>query len=267
MYLHFAKPNYRQNYVDVTHQKLKQAPLVEIVNLKKHFVRSQLGAGTPERIRALDGANLQIFPGEIVGLAGESGSGKTTLLKCLFRITKLTSGQIFFMGKSISTFNSQNLLQFRRQAQLIFQNPDTALNPRLKIGNLIAEPLIAHRLSDRKSGLDCAREILDQVGLNAQLCKSYVAELSVGQRQRVLIARALILRPKLLAADEPFSNLDVLAKSRILDLLLTLKERFGLTYFLVSHDLRLIEDICDRIAVIRDGKISISKVLQKSAKK
>jgi ABC-type glutathione transport system ATPase component len=231
-------------------------PLIDIFHLKKYYPRCNgLFNKSKEPVRAVDGVDLQIFSGETVALVGESGSGKTTLAQCLFRITKPSAGGIRFQGEEVWAMPKKDLQRFRRQAQVIFQDADAALNPRLSVGRVIAEPLIAHRMLEKKKAHQRAAELLRQVGLSEHYFSALPNELSCGQRHRVVIARALALQPKFLAADEPFSSLDVLAKSRLLDLFVALQKQFNLTYFFISHDLDLVRQICHRVFVMRQGKI------------
>jgi ABC-type glutathione transport system ATPase component len=231
-------------------------PLIDVIHLKKHYPRRNgFFAKANDPVRAVDGVDLQIFAGETVALVGESGSGKTTLAQCLFRITKPSAGGVRFQGEEVWKMSKNDLQRFRRQAQFIFQDADAALNPRLSVGRVIAEPLIAHGMLEKKKAHQRADELLRQVGLSEHHFSALPGELSGGQRHRVVIARALALQPKFLAADEPFSCLDVLAKSRLLDLFVALQKQFNLTYFFISHDLDLVRQICHRVFVMRQGKI------------
>jgi ABC-type glutathione transport system ATPase component len=231
-------------------------PLIDILHLKKYYPRHNgVFAKSKEPVRAVDGADLQIFPGETVALLGASGSGKTTLAHCLFRLAEPTAGNVFFRGRDVWAMNREELKTFRRQAQFIFQDADAALNPRLTAGNAVAEPLIAHRQFERKPARQRALDLLHQVGLSEQHFHALPGELSCGQRHRVVIARALALQPKFIAADEPFAALDVLTKSRLLELFISLQHQFGLTCFIISHDLSLVKRWCNRIAVMQQGKI------------
>jgi len=197
--------------------------------------------------------NLRIFPGETVGLSGESGSGKTTLAHCIFGLTAPTAGEINFSGQPIGNLPRREL---PRHLVYIFQNADLALNPRQGIGASIAEPLVAHGLQNRQAALAKAHELLAEVGLAAVPFDARPAEISAGERQRVQIARALVLRPRLLVADEPFSSLDAVHKRQLLQLFDRLKQKFHLTYLLITHDLHAIRGICDRILLLRNGRIA-----------
>jgi ABC-type glutathione transport system ATPase component len=231
-------------------------PLIDVLHLKKHYPRRNgLFHKSTEPVRAVDGVDLQIFPGETVALIGESGSGKTTLAHCLLRIVKPTAGKIYFKEEEVWALEGENLQRFRRQAQFIFQDAEAALDPRQTIGSAVAEPLIAHGLLEKKAAHDRARLLLQQAGLDQRHFEALPSELSSGQRHRAVIARALALQPKLIVADEPFSSLDVLAKSRLLDLFLSLQKRFELALLVISHDLALVREWCDRMLVMREGKI------------
>ncbi len=239
---------------------LRSTPLVEIVQLKKYYPRrSGFFTRSSNPVRALDEVSLQIFPGETVALIGESGSGKTTLAHCLFRLTAPTAGNIFFEGRDVWAMTREELQSFRRQAQFILQDADAALNPRLTVGHAIAEPLLAHKLLARKPARQRAYDLLQLVGLHEQHFHALPAELSYGQRHRVVIARALALQPKFIAADEPFSSLDVLTKSRLWDLFLSLQRQLGLTYFFISHDLALVRQFARRLVVMQQGKIAATQ--------
>jgi len=244
----------------------RSSPLVEIVRLKKYYPRRkglfvplfgtpQNGAEAPDGMRAVDELSLQIFTGETVALIGESGSGKTTLAHCLFRLVRPTAGNIFFRGREVWAMNRDDIKEFRRQAQFIFQDAGAALNPRLTAGSVIAEPLIAHRVLAKKPAQHHARALLEQVGLSEHHFNALPSELSSGQRHRVVIARALALQPQFIVADEPFSSLDVLNKSRLLDLFISLQRQLGLTYLFISHDLSLANQWCNRIVIMHQGKI------------
>ncbi len=232
-------------------------PLIDILHLKKYYLRRHgFFTKSTEPVRAVDGVNLKIFLGETVALIGESGSGKTTLAHCLLRIVKPTAGKIYFRGEEVWALQGEKVQQFRRQAQFIFQDADAALNPRRTVGSAIAEPLIAHGLLAKKAAHERACTLLQQAGLDPQCADSLPSELSSGQRHRAVIARALALQPKLIVADEPFSSLDVLAKSRLLDLFLALQRQFDLTLLVISHDLALVQQWCDRVLIMRAGKIA-----------
>ena len=234
------------------------APLVKIEKLKKYFpVRSdELFASQKNWVKAVDGVDLEIQPGEIIGLVGESGCGKTTLVNVLLRLEDATEGSIFFDGVDI-TILSQKILRekVRKHIQIVFQDPFWSLNPRMLVRDVIGEPLSVHlklsqlELTERIAGL------LDMVGLPRDSVYKYPHEFSGGQRQRIAIARALALEPKLVVLDEPTSSIDILSQAQILDLLMQLKEKLGLTYVLISHDLSVVHYMSDRIIVMYLGKI------------
>ena len=228
-------------------------PLLEIRNLKKDYPRpAGFHQGRHEALRVLQGGDLRIFPGETVGLCGASGSGKTTLAHCIFGLTSPTAGEIHFSGQPIRNFPRRILA---RHLVYIFQNADLALNPRHGIGDSIAEPLVVHKLLNRAAARARARELLTEVGLAAVPFDARPAEISAGERQRVQIARALALRPRLLVADEPFASLDAINKKQLLRLFAELKRKFHLTYLLITHDVPAISDDCDRVLILQDGKI------------
>lgn len=231
-------------------------PLVDIIQLKKYYSqRKGFVIKTPDVVRAVETVSLKIFTGETVALIGESGSGKTTLAHCLFRLTPPTAGKILFHGREVWTMQRDELKQFRRQAQFIFQDAGAALNPYLTVGSAIAEPLLAHRVLAKKSAPQRTRELLQQVGLSEQHFDALPSELSSGQRHRVVIARALALQPQFIVADEPFSSLDVLNKSRLLDLFISLQHQLKLTFLFISHDLALVKKFCSRVIVMHQGKV------------
>lgn len=248
------------------------APVLEVRNLKKHFpVRSGLLRRVRGWVPAVDGVDLVVErPGTAHGLAGESGSGKTTLIRTLLGLIPATAGEVRFWGRDVRGLRGAELQAFRRSVQVVFQDPTGALDPRWTVGRAVAEPLRVHR-PDLSEAQRRARvsELLEQVGLLPEHARRYPHELSGGQRQRVVIARALALEPKFLILDEPTSALDVSVQAQILNLLQDLRERLNLTYLLISHDLAVIDFLCERTSVMYRGRIveegPVGRVLSKPA--
>jgi oligopeptide transport system ATP-binding protein len=227
--------------------------LVSVRGLVKHFPVE----GSEEVVRAVDGVSFDIFAGETLGLVGESGCGKSTVGRCLLRLIEPTAGEINFAGQDVLSLNKKRLRQLRREMQIIFQDPYASLNPRMKVGDIVGEPLVIHnpgslRPSDR---LDEVAGLLRRVGLDPDYMKRYPHEFSGGQRQRIGIARALALNPKLIVADEPVSALDVSVQAQVVNLLQELQEEFKLTYLFISHGLAVVEHISTRVAVMYLGRI------------
>jgi len=206
-------------------------------------------------IHALNDVSFSIEEGETLGLVGESGCGKSTLAKIIGRLLAPTSGKIFFEGKDITSVSGERLKNVRRNIQFIFQDPYASLNPHMTIIDTVSEPFIVHGLAKKKEAYSRAERILDLVGIPKEAAGRYPHEFSTGQRQRIAIARALMLTPRLIIADEPIASLDVSIQAQILNLLKELKEKFNLTYLFISHDLRVIEYISDRVIVMYLGKI------------
>ena len=232
------------------------APLLEVRGLKRHFpLKSGLFQQQKQAVLAVDGVDLTINSGETLGLVGESGCGKSTLGRVIVRLDEPTAGEIFFEGTDIATLNDEQLQPFRRQIQIVFQNPFSSLNPRLTAGNMLNEPLKLHGIRNKDARHKRVYELLDLVGLQAEHYHRYPHEFSGGQRQRLGIARALALNPKLIVCDEPVSALDVSIQSQILNLLQDLQDDFGLSYLFISHDLSVVEHMSDRVAVMYLGRI------------
>ncbi len=230
--------------------------ILKVENLKTYFpIRSGLFFRISGYVRAVDGVNLEVKANETFGLVGESGCGKTTLGRTILRLVKPTDGRIFFEGQDITRIKGKKLREIRRTMQIIFQDPYTSLHPRKMIKDIVGEPLKIHTNMKDHEIKEKVVETLQLVGLSEEHIYRYPHEFSGGQRQRIAIARALILRPKFLVLDEPTSALDVSVQAKILNLLNILKQKFGLTYFLISHDLSIIDYMSDRVAVMYLGKI------------
>jgi peptide/nickel transport system ATP-binding protein/oligopeptide transport system ATP-binding protein len=225
--------------------------LLRVEGLVKHFP----GHGGCGALRAVDGVDLVLRRGETLGIVGESGCGKSTLARAILRLTEPTAGRVVFDGTDLRALGPRALRAMRREMQMIFQDPFASLDPRLTVGAIVAEPLAIHGVGDRAERRRAVLELLDTVGLDPAAAERYPHEFSGGQRQRIGIARALALRPKLIVADEPVSALDVSIQSQILNLLVELKQRFGLSYIFISHDLSVIEHVSDTVAVMYLGRI------------
>jgi oligopeptide transport system ATP-binding protein len=231
-------------------------PLLEVTDLVKHFaVKRGLGGRELESVRAVDGVSLSVAPGETLGLVGESGSGKSTLCRAVLQLTKPSSGSVRFEGREIAGLSRRAMRPLRRDMQMVFQDPFASLNPRKRVGQIVAEPL---RLLDEGSAAERQRrvgELLERVGLGTEHVDRYPHELSGGQRQRIGIARALALEPKLIVADEPVSALDVSIQAQIVNLLEDLQDELGLAYLFVAHDIGVVRHVSNRIAVMHEGRI------------
>ncbi|OGQ23648.1 MAG: peptide ABC transporter substrate-binding protein [Deltaproteobacteria bacterium RIFCSPHIGHO2_02_FULL_60_17] len=230
--------------------------LLEIHNLKKYF---PVGAGLFSRhkgeVRAVDGVSLTVEEGETLGLVGESGCGKSTLGRTILRLIEPTAGEVRFQGKNVLSLSQRQLRDMRREMQIIFQDPYASLNPRMRVGEIIGEGLEIHDIAKGKKKRARVMELLNQVGLREEHYDRYPHEFSGGQRQRIGIARALAVNPKFIVADEPVSSLDVSIQAQIINLLQELQEKMHLTYFFISHDLRVVEHISHRVAIMYLGKI------------
>lgn len=231
-------------------------PLLEVRNLTKSFVSDPgLWGGKPQTLRAVDGVSFCLRPGETLGLVGESGCGKSTTGKTLLRLLEPDGGEILFRGEDIVQRSTRSMRLLRREMQMIFQDPYASLNPRQRIGDAIAEPLIIHRLAKGSALRQEVLRLLKTVGLNEDHIDRYPHEFSGGQRQRIGIARALAVRPSLIVADEPVSALDLSIQAQVINLLQDIQEQFSLTYLFIAHDLSVVEHISDRVAVMYLGRI------------
>ncbi|HEY7184890.1 MAG TPA: ATP-binding cassette domain-containing protein [Vicinamibacterales bacterium] len=230
-------------------------PLLEVRHLVKHFVRRQGLFAPTSIVRAVDDVSFAIEAGEMFGLVGESGSGKSTLGRCILRLIEPTAGEVLFRSENVLQFSSARMRAARRDMQIVFQDPYSSLNPRMRVGDIVEEPLIIHRLGSRAERRSRVAELFDLVGLETDHLPRYPHEFSGGQRQRIGIARALALNPALVIADEAVSALDVSIQAQVVRLLMDLRARLSLTFLFIAHDLRLVEHICNRVAVMYLGKI------------
>jgi oligopeptide transport system ATP-binding protein len=233
-------------------------PLLDIRDLVKEFVRPPgfFGFRRPvQSVRAVDGVSFIIDAGETFGLVGESGSGKTTTGRCVLRLIEPTSGEIRFQGEDVLRFSPERLRQARRQMQIVFQDPYSSLNPRMRVRDIVEEPLVIHGMGSRGERRQRAEELFTLVGLDPSQLALYPHQFSGGQRQRIGLARALALNPSLIIADEPVSALDVSVQAQVVNLLMELQQRLKLTYLFIAHDLRLVRHICSRVGVMYRGRI------------
>ena len=237
-------------------------PILRLQDLQQHYtlernLLDQILSRTGQVIKAVDGINLELYPGEILGLVGESGCGKSTLSRTILQLIRPTGGTVEFLGTELTTLSNNAVRSHRRDIQMVFQDPHACLNPMMTVGQSIADPLFIHKLATPSEAKQQVLAMLERVGLtpSADYYQRYAGELSGGQQQRVSIARALITQPKLLICDEPVSMLDASVQTQVLELMLELKAEFNLTYLFITHDLWVARFFCDRIAVMNSGKI------------
>lgn len=237
--------------------EIKDKSLVEVKNLKKYF---NLRTGiifnkTAGSVKAVDGISFFIKKGETFGLVGESGCGKSTTARLLLRLTQQTAGEIYYKGINLLKLKRSQMFKFRKEIQIIFQDPYASLSPRMTIGDIVSEPLEIHKVGDKNSRLKSIKQTLKTVGLNPEHINRYPHEFSGGQRQRIGIARALILQPEFIICDEPVSALDVSVQAQILNLMIDLQQQYNLTYLFIAHDLSVVKYVSNRIGVMYLGKI------------
>ena len=229
--------------------------LLEVRHLVKQFTRGRGLLRAPSVVRAVDDVTFSIEAGDMLGLVGESGSGKSTTGRCILRLIEPDSGEVRFRGEDVLAFSRARLRAARRDMQIVFQDPYSSLNPRMRVGDIVEEPLIVHRLGTRAERQARVAELFEMVGLEPAHLRRYPAEFSGGQRQRIGIARALALNPALIVADEAVSALDASIQAQVIDLLVGLQRRLSLTYLFIAHDLRLVEHVCNRVAVMYLGRL------------
>ncbi len=242
---------------DAAKTEAAKTPLVSVRHLSKHY----RGAGglfgrASHQIKAVDDVSFDIMPREIVGLVGESGSGKSTAGRLVLRLEEPTAGELLFDGQTISGLSQSQLHPFRREMQVVFQDPYAALNPRMRVGDFVAEPLIVHGLTRTSSERrDRVEALFRQVGLDSRFMERYPHEFSGGQRQRINIARAIAMRPRFIVADEPITALDVSIQAQIVNLFQDLQQELGMAYLFIAHDLSMVRYLCHRVAVMLRGRI------------
>ena len=230
-------------------------PLVEVRHLVKQFTRREGFLTKPSIVRAVSDVSFTVDEGETFGLVGESGCGKTTTGRCILRLIEPTSGEVLFRGQNVLAFSHEELRQARRHMQIVFQDPYSSLNPRMRVRQIIEEPLIIHKMGNKEERMTRVADLYRLVGLDPSTLDRYPHEFSGGQRQRIGVARALALNPSFIIADEPVSALDVSIQAQVVNLLIDLQQKLGLAYLFIAHDLRLVEHICRRTAVMYLGRI------------
>lgn len=237
---------------------MSDAPILEIENVTKTFPGRRGLFGRSAEVQALKGVSLTVREGESFGLVGESGSGKTTLTRAVLQLDHPTSGVIRFRGQDLASLSAAEMRRLRARIQIVFQDPYASLNPRMSVQEIVTEPMVIHQATlglDARQRRDRAAELLSLVGLGPQHLRRHPHEFSGGQRQRICVARALASGPELLLLDEPTSALDVSVQAQVLNLLIDLQDRLGLTYFFISHDLGVVRYLCDRVALIWHGEL------------
>jgi oligopeptide transport system ATP-binding protein len=230
-------------------------PLLEVQHLVKEFGNRAGFLRKTHVVRAVNDVSFVIDEGETFGLVGESGSGKTTTGRCILRLVEPTSGEVRFKGEDVLRFSRSRMREARRDMQIVFQDPYSSLNPRMRVGKIVEEPFVIHRIGSRVERRARVAELFELVGLDPAQLSRYPHQFSGGQRQRIGLARALALNPSLVIADEPVSALDVSVQAQVVNLLMDLQQRLKLTYLFIAHDLRLVQHICDRVAVMYLGRI------------
>jgi oligopeptide/dipeptide ABC transporter ATP-binding protein len=229
--------------------------IIDIVSLRKYFPVKRKAFGKQEWLKAVDGVTVSVQDSAVFALVGESGSGKSTIARLALRLIEPTSGQILFRGKDIQTFRGTSLREFRKSVQIIFQDPFASLNPRMTVFDTVSEPLKIHKMCNKSELKDKVVDLLNSVGLQAEVLHHYPHEFSGGQRQRICIARALAVSPRVLVADEPLSALDVSIQAQILNILQNLQKQSHISFLFISHDLRVVQYFSDEVAVMYLGKI------------
>jgi oligopeptide/dipeptide ABC transporter ATP-binding protein len=235
---------------------IKPQPVLEVNDLTRHFVTKDLFGRVVHRVRAVDGVTFSVAPGETLGLVGESGSGKSTTGRLVLRLDDPTEGQIRFEGKDITDLGKSALRAVRRRMQVVFQDPYSSLNPRMRVGDAVAEPLVSHRLvANAAERRERVAALFQRVGLDPRFAERFPHQFSGGQRQRIGIARAIAVQPQLIVADEPITALDVSIQAQIVNLFMDLQAEMGVAYLFIAHDLAMVRFLCHRVAVMLRGRI------------